>query len=78
MLHRIDRLTTALQIDRQSAPHHSTYRRILSVVINVDELEQVVAGYLTGKRHFGRQVVVAIDGQVLRGTVCDEKPGLRL
>jgi hypothetical protein len=37
-----------------------------------------MAGYLTGKRHFGRQVVVAIDGKVLRGTVCDEKPGLHL
>jgi len=78
VLHRIDLLTTALQIERQSAPHHSTYRRILSEVLDVDEMEQVVAGYLTGKRHFGRQVVVAIDGKVLRGSVCDEKPGLHL
>ncbi len=78
VLHRIDLLTTALQIERQSAPHHSTYRRILSEVIDVAEFEQVVASYLTGKRHFGRQVVVAIDGKVLRGSVCDEKPGLHL
>jgi len=76
--HRIDLLTTALQIKRQSAPHHSTYRRILSEVIDVDEFEQVIAGYLSGKRHFGRQVVVAIDGKIMRGTVCDEKSGLHL
>ena len=78
VMHRIDRLTTALQIERKSAPHHSTYRRILSDVIDVDEFEQVMAGYLTGKRNFGRQVVVAIDGKVMRGAVCDEKPGLHL
>lgn len=76
--HRIDLLTTALQIERKSAPHHSTYRRILSDVIDVEEFEQIIAGYLTGKRHFGRQVVVAIDGKVMRGSVCDEKKGLHL
>jgi len=78
VMHRIDLLTTALQIARQSAPHHSTDRRILSDVIEVNEFEQVMAGYLTGKRHFGREVVVAIDGKVMRGTVCDEKLGLHL
>jgi predicted transposase YbfD/YdcC len=78
VMHRIDLLTTALQIERKSAPHHSTYRRILKDVIAVSEFEQVIAGYLTGKRHFGRQVVVAIDGKVMRGTVCDGQAGLHL
>ena len=78
IMHRIDLLTTALQIERKSAPHHSTYRRILKDVIDVEEFEQVIADYLTGKRHYGRQVVVAIDGKVMRGTVCDEKLGLHL
>ncbi len=78
VLHRIDLLTTALQIEHMSAPHHSTYRRILREVIDVDEFEQVMASYLSGKRHFGRQVVVAIDGKVLRGSVCDEETGLHL
>jgi predicted transposase YbfD/YdcC len=76
--HRIDLLTTALQIERKSAPHHSTYRRILSAVIDVNEFERVLADYLAGKRHFGRQVVVAMDGKVLRGTVSDEPAGLHL
>jgi len=78
VLHRIDLLTGALQIERKSAPHHSTYRRVWSEMIDVEEFEQVIAGYLTGKRHFGRQVVVAIDGKVMRGSVYDEKPGLHL
>jgi hypothetical protein len=50
----------------------------LSELIAVREFEQVLASYLTGERHFGRQVVVAIDGKFLQGTVCDEKPGLHL
>lgn len=78
VLHRIELLRAALQIERKSAPHHSTYRRVLSDVIDVGEFEQVIAGYLSGKRHFGRQVIVAIDGKMLRGTVGDEQAGLHL
>ena len=76
--HRIEMLVEALQIERKSAPHHSTYRRIMSEVVDVDELEQVSASYLSGKRHFGRQVVVAIDGKMLRGTLDNDQPGLHL
>lgn len=76
--HRIEMLVETLQIERKSAPHHSTYRRIMSEVIDVDELEQVSASYLSGKRHFGRQVVVAIDGKMLRGTIDNDQPGLHL
>jgi len=76
--HRIEMLVEALQIDRKSAPHHSTYRRIMSEVVDVDELEQVSARYLSGKRHFGQQVVVAIDGKMLRGTLDNDQPGLHL
>ena len=47
--HRIEMLVEALQIDRKSAPHHSTYCRMMSEVIDVGELEQVSAGYRSGK-----------------------------
>jgi hypothetical protein len=57
VLHRIELLRAALEIERKSTPHHSTYRRVLSDVIDVDEFERVIAGYLSGKRYFGRQVV---------------------
>jgi predicted transposase YbfD/YdcC len=76
--HRIEMLIEALQIERKSAPHHSTYRRIMNEVIDVDELEQFTAGYLSGKRQYGRQVVVAIDGKTLRGTIDNDQPGLHL
>lgn len=76
--HRIDQLTAVFQIERKSAPHHSTYRRILGDVVQVDELEVTVSRYLAGKRHWGRQVVLAIDGKVVRGSIQDDQPGLHL
>jgi predicted transposase YbfD/YdcC len=59
-------------------PHHSTYRRILAEVVNVEELEQMSSTYLGGKKYFGKQVLVAIDGKVLRGTLDDHQRGTYL
>jgi hypothetical protein len=33
-------------IKRKRLPHHSTYRRILTEVIDAEELEQILADYL--------------------------------
>jgi hypothetical protein len=46
-------------------PHHSTYRHILEEVICVEELEALVSEVWSGKRYFGKQVLLAIDGKVL-------------
>jgi predicted transposase YbfD/YdcC len=59
-------------------PHHSTYRRILAEVVSVEELERVSSEYLSGKKFFGKQVLVAIDGKVLRGTLDDHQNGTYL
>jgi len=59
-------------------PHDSTYRRILGKVVDVEELEQVSSEYLSGKKFFGRQVLLAIDGKVLRGTLDDQQEGTYL
>ncbi len=59
-------------------PHHSTYRRILAEVIDVEELEQISSQYLTEKKFFGKQVLVAIDGKVLRGTLDEAQNGTYL
>ena len=76
--HRSAQFIKALKLKRQSMPHHSTYRRILGEVISVDEFEQVVSAYLTEKKFFGRQVLIAIDGKVLRGTLDDQQEGTYL
>ena len=60
--HRSAQFIEVLKLKRKSMPHHSTYRRILGEVISVDELEQVVSTYLTEKKFFGKQILIAIDG----------------
>ena len=71
--HRSGMLVDLLKLKRETMPHDSTYRRILADIVNVEELEQVSSEYLSGKKFIGKQVLVAIDGKVLRGTRDDHQ-----
>src|SRR4029078_4065486 len=72
--HRMGWLCEVLKLGWKRMPHHSSYERIMGQVVRWEELEQLVSRMLSGKRYFGKQVLVAIDGKVLRGTL-DEKQG---
>jgi predicted transposase YbfD/YdcC len=66
---RGDWLVKLLGLKRESMPHHNTYRRVLANAIDAEEFEQLVR-----KRHrhhgkMGYQVVVALDGKVIRGAI---------
>jgi hypothetical protein len=76
--HRTEFLCEALKLERKSMPHHSTYRRIAEEVICVEELEQMLSDMWSAKRFFGRRVLLAIDGKVLRGTLDEEQNGVYL
>jgi len=76
--HRAEMLVEMLRLKRKEMPHHSTYRRILAEVVCVEELEQINRSFLSGKRYFGRQVLVSIDGKVLRGTLDAHQRGTYL
>jgi predicted transposase YbfD/YdcC len=76
--HRNGMLVDLLRLKRKKMPHDSTYRRILADVVDVEELERVSSAYLSGKKYFGKQVLVAIDGKVLRGTLDDHQNGTYL
>ncbi len=76
--HRADLLVDLLHLKRKQMPHHSTYRRILAEVIDIEELERLSASYLSGKKFFGKQVLLAMDGKVLRGTLDDQQRGIYL
>jgi len=76
--HRTELLVDLLKLERKKMPHHSTYRRILAEVVNVEELECVSSEYLSGKKYFGKQVLLAMDGKVLRGTLDDKQNGTYL
>jgi hypothetical protein len=76
--HRAEMLVEMLRLKRKEMPHHSTYRRILAEVVSVEEFEQINQSFLSGKRYFGRQVLVSIDGKVLRGTLDAQQRGTYL
>ena len=61
---RTEMLVDLLKLKRKKMPHHSTYRRILAEVVKVEELEAMSSAYLSGKKYFGKQVLLAIDGKV--------------
>ena len=52
--HRAEELAELLQLKGKSMPHHSTYRRILAEVVNVEELERMSSAYLSGKKYYGK------------------------
>jgi predicted transposase YbfD/YdcC len=76
--HRTEFLCEGLKLERKTMPHHSTYRRIAEEVICVEELERMLSEMWSGKRFFGKQVLLAIDGKVLRGTLDEEQNGVYL
>jgi predicted transposase YbfD/YdcC len=76
--HRLEWLCDVLHLERKSMPHRSSYERILEQVVSWEELEQLVSRVLCGKRYWGKQVVVAIDGKVLRGTLDEKQEGVYL
>jgi predicted transposase YbfD/YdcC len=68
-----------LKLKRKRLPHHSTYRRILADEINGDELEAILSEYLRQLPVKGQDVVIAIDGKTVRGTITRDDPfGLHL
>jgi predicted transposase YbfD/YdcC len=58
-----------LGLKRESMPHHNTYRRILSDAIDEDEFERLAWQRHRYRGQTGYQIVVAMDGKVIRGTI---------
>jgi predicted transposase YbfD/YdcC len=76
--HRAEQFIDLLKLKCKRMPHHSTYRRVEAEVIDPEELEQVVSNVLAGRKFFGKQVLLSIDGKVLRGTLDEAQNGTYL
>lgn len=63
-----------LKLKRKRLPHHSTYRRVLTEEINADELEGILSEYLAQLPESGQEMIIAIDGKTVRGTITAEAP----
>lgn len=76
--HRAEQFVDILKLKRKSMPHHSTYRRIEEEVVNPQELETMVSQVLSGRKYYGKQVLLSMDGKVLRGTLDETQKGTYL
>jgi predicted transposase YbfD/YdcC len=76
--YRAEQFIDVLKLKRKCMPHHSTYRRIEAEVVDPEELEQLVSNVLAGRKFFGKQVLVCMDGKVLRGTLDEVQNGIYL
>ena len=76
--HRAEQFIEILKLKRKTMPHHSTYRRISEDVIDIEELEEVVSSVLSGRKYYGKQILLSMDGKVLRGTLDEVQNGTYL
>jgi predicted transposase YbfD/YdcC len=67
--HRAEILVKALKLPRSSMPHEVTISRILGGAVEPEELERVLQRYFDGQAQMSQEVVIAIDGKTLRGTI---------
>jgi predicted transposase YbfD/YdcC len=69
---RSEFFTSALGLKRQHVPHHSTYRRVLTYQVDGENVEQIFGEYLAHLPRHGQEIVIAIDGKTVRGTITPE------
>jgi len=76
---RSEFLVEVLRLKCARLPHHSTYRRILESVLDPDEFERMMSDFIQQCPEVGQEMVIAIDGKTLRGTITQDDPfGLHL
>ncbi len=66
---RGDWIAQMLDLKRREMPSHHTYRRTLAEIVDAQELEALAREHVRHCGEAGYQVVVAIDGKVVRGTM---------
>lgn len=62
-------IASVLGLKRTRMPSHHTYRRVLANGIDVQELEELAREHHRHSGQTGYQVVISIDGKVIRGTI---------
>ena len=67
--HRRDELRALNILNREQAPSHMTYRRVLQTMVSPVELETLMGEYQRSYLKGGESVVFSMDGKTLRGTI---------
>lgn len=66
---RASLLAGFLALSKVQAPHATTYSRILSEAIQIDEFERVSREFFAHRPHAGTGVQITLDGKTMRGTI---------
>jgi predicted transposase YbfD/YdcC len=66
---RLDLLIEMQVTDREQAPSHMTFRRMLQWIISVERLEEVLREYQKKALQSKEELVLSMDGKTLRGTI---------
>lgn len=76
---RSHQLVSWLKLPRASMPHEVTLSRIMGRVVEAAELARVLQKYFDGQAQLSQEVVIAIDGKTMRGTIAKgETQGVHL
>ena len=67
--HRAEDLAQALGLTRKSMPVRTTISRILGKAVKVEEFEETIGSYFRDRLAEKKNLVIAIDGKTLRGTI---------
>src|SRR6266487_7175736 len=62
-------IAQVLGLKRKSMPSHHTYRRTLAEIVDAKEFEALAREHHRHSGQAGYQVVVAMDGKIVRGTI---------
>ena len=65
-------ITSVLGLKRKSMPSHHTYRRTLASGVDEEEFEELSRKHFRNRGKAGYQVVVSMDGKIIRGTIDTE------
>lgn len=77
--YRAEALARAMGLVRSGMPHRTTISRILGEAAIVEEFDQVVGHFFRSSLAQGKEVVIAIDGKTMRGTIeVGQSQGLHL
>ena len=77
--YRAGMLVKALKLGRTSMPHRTTISRILGKAVAVEDFETIMGELFQGRVADTQELVIALDGKTLRGTIeIGESQGLHL
>lgn len=66
---RKEQLANFFGLAEPQAPHATTYSRILSKAVRIEEFEQVVSHFFAQQSHAGQSVHLAMDGKIMRAAI---------